>query len=50
MGLMVLIVSGSVLILAVLSILFPPVSIWIGGLIGVVVFFGVGNFIAKSIK
>ena len=50
MGLMIMLVAGSMSILVLLSIILPPVPIWIGGLIGVVSFLGVGNLVAKSIK
>ena len=44
---MLLIAGGGVIVLAVLSIVLPPVSIWVGGLIGIAVFLVWGNLVAK---
>ncbi len=44
---MLLIMGGSILFLGVLSVVLPPVSVWLGGSIGVAVFLAVGNLVAK---
>ena len=44
---MLLIVGGGILFLIVLSVVFPPVPVWVGGLIGVAVFLAVGNLVAR---
>ena len=47
---MLLIAGGGLLVLVVLSIMLPPVSIWMGGLIGIVVFLVWGNLVARLIN
>lgn len=44
---MLMIAGGSILFLAVLSIVLPPVPVWEGGLIGVGVFIVAGNLVAR---
>ena len=44
---MLLIVGGGILFLIVLSVVLPPVPVWLGGLIGVAVFLAVGNLVAR---
>ena|GEM_PF-6209987 len=44
-----LIAGGSILVLAVISSVIPPVPVWLGGLIGVLVFLGVGKFLVRFI-
>jgi len=44
---MLLIVGGGILFLIVLSVVLPPVPVWLGGLIGVAVFLTVGNLVAR---
>ena len=46
---MLLIGGGGVLGLIVLSVVLPPVPIWAGGLIGIVVFLAWGNLVARLI-
>jgi len=42
--------AGILLVLVVLSIFLPPLPIWIGGLIGVAVFLGAGNLVARIME
>ncbi|MBU0570551.1 MAG: hypothetical protein KJ995_05530 [Candidatus Omnitrophica bacterium] len=42
--------AGILLVLVVLSSFLPPLPIWIGGLIGVAVFLGVGNLVARTME
>jgi len=44
-----LIAGGGVLVLIVLSIVLPPVPVWVGGLIGIAVFLIWGNLVARLI-
>jgi len=46
---MLLIAGGGLLVLVVLSVVLPPVPIWVGGLIGIVVFLVWGNLVARLI-
>jgi len=43
-------VLGNLLVLAVVSSLFPPIPVWLGGIIGVFVFLGVGNLVARFVE
>ena len=47
---MLLIAGGGVLVLVVLSVMLPPVSIWVGSLIGIAVFLAWGNLVAMIIE
>ena len=44
---MLLIVGGGILFLIILSVVLPPVPVWLGGLIGIAVFLAAGNLAAK---
>ena len=44
---MLLIAGGSILFLVILSIVLPPVPVWLGGLIGIAVFLTAGNLVAR---
>ena len=46
---MLLIAGGGVLVLIVLSVVLPPVPIWVGVLVGIVVFLTWGNLVARLI-
>ena len=47
MGWMLLIAGGGILFLVVLLIALPPVPVWLGGLIGIAIFFAAGNIAAR---
>ena len=42
-----LIVVGIVTVLIVISVFIPSVPVWLGGMIGIIVFLGVGSFSAR---
>ena len=43
---MLLVSGGGILFLVALSVVLPPVPVWLGGLIGVAVFLAAGNLVA----
>ena len=45
-----LLIAVGVLVLVVLSIVLPPVPIWVGSLIGIAVFLAWGNLVAMIIE
>ena len=47
---MLLIAGGGILFLVVLSVVLPPVPVWVGGLIGVGVFLAAGNMAARFME
>ena len=47
---MFLIAGGGILFLVVLSVILPPVPVWLGGLIGVAVFLTAGNLVARFME
>ncbi|MCP4651877.1 MAG: hypothetical protein GY858_00610 [Candidatus Omnitrophica bacterium] len=46
MGIFILMVVGNLLVLFGISFFVGNVPVWLGGIIGIFVFFGVGNIVA----
>jgi putative flippase GtrA len=47
---MFLMIGGGVLVLAVFSVVIPPVPVWVGGLIGIAVFIVWGNLLSRFVE
>ena len=47
MKIFLMMVFANLIVLLLISFLIPPVPVWLGGIIGVFVFLGVGNVVAE---
>ena len=50
MKIFLVMVFMNLLILLLVSFLLPPLPVWLGGIIGVFVFLGVGNLVARFVE